>query len=96
MTTRVYKKGRLVRLEVDVKDINGALVDPSTLALKVVKPSGVTNTYTYGAAEITRISQGLYYKEITGDVHGLWLYDWTSTGTGQGAEHGEFMCEGRA
>jgi hypothetical protein len=54
--------------------------DPTTLMLEVKDPSGNVGVYTYAAAEITRESVGVFYKDITFDEAGWWVYEWHATG----------------
>jgi len=60
--------------------VSGTNTDPTTIQLEVQDPSGNTDTYTYIAAQITRSSAGVYYKDITFDEAGWWIYEWTGTG----------------
>jgi hypothetical protein len=93
MTIAVYQRGDLVRISGVFKDIAGTLIDPSTVALNVSKRSGPT-TYTYPATVI-KDSAGNYHVDVSATERGTWLYEWVTTGTGQAAEHGEFVVEGR-
>lgn len=62
--------------------VAGTPTDPTTVTLVVTDPSGNTEgTYTYGGATITKSSTGVYYKDLTVDEVGTWLYRWTGTGT---------------
>lgn len=60
--------------------VDGTKTDPTTLSLEVKDPSGNTDTYTYAAAQITRSSAGVFYKDITFDEAGWWTYEWQGTG----------------
>jgi hypothetical protein len=60
--------------------VAGANTDPTTISLAVTTPAGVTTTYTYAAAEITRTAAGIYTKTITTTAAGTWMYVWTGTG----------------
>jgi len=83
-----YDKGDSVRLGATftVSDVN---TDPTTVTLKVKNPAGVTSTYTYGAAEITKSATGIYYKDITVTDDGMYYYRFEGTGTCVAAsEHG--------
>jgi hypothetical protein len=94
MTIAVYQRGDLVRISGVFKDIAGTLIDPSTVALNVSKRSGPT-TYTYAGATVIKDSTGNYHVDVSVDERGTWLYEWVTTGTGQAAEHGEFVVEAR-
>lgn len=98
MTINVHKKGALARVDASFRDVDGALVDPSTVSCRVTKPSGtpLQTTSTYNPGTIVRESEGVYYLDVDVDVGGEWHYVWISTGNGQATEHGVFMVEGKA
>ena len=73
--------GDIIRLQATFKDSTGALVDPTTVVLKVKTPALVTSTYTYALAQVTRASLGVYYKDVTPDAAGVWRFRWYATGT---------------
>lgn len=97
MTTapiNVYEKGDLVRVTGAFTNIAGDPIDPTTVSLFVTNPAGVTTEYVYGVdAEVVRVELGSFYGEISAAASGQWLWKWGSTGTGQAAEHGEFMVQ---
>lgn len=59
--------------------VAGVNTDPTTISLAVTTPAGVTTTYTYAAAEITKTAVGIYTKTITATAAGTWVYVWTGT-----------------
>lgn len=61
--------------------VSSTNTDPTTITLEITDPSGNTDTYTYGAAQVTKDGTGLYSKQITPDEAGLWKYRWVGTGT---------------
>lgn len=61
--------------------VNGAATDPTTVSLAVTTPSGVTTTYTYAGATITKTGTGVYAKDITCSEAGDYVAVWTGTGT---------------
>ena len=69
-----------VKINITITDENGDVTDPTTLTLVTVSPTQTYATYTYGAAEIDTSGTGLYYKVLTPDESGVWLYSWSSTG----------------
>lgn len=89
----LYQKGELVRIAGTFTTLAGAAQDPSTVSLKVTKPSGTTTTYAYNPGTIVKDGTGLYHLDVSADEVGRWYYTWISTGTGQAAENGEFMVE---
>jgi len=57
--------------------------DPSTLTLELKSPAGAVTSYTYGAAQITRVSAGVFSKTLAASVlnaPGMWYYSWIGTG----------------
>lgn len=93
MTINVRQVGDLVRLSASFS-VSGSAVDPATVTLTVMDPSGNSDEYTYAASQITKVTTGSYRKDISADEAGDWHYRWESTGTGQASELGQFMVEG--
>jgi hypothetical protein len=86
-----YQVGDLIRLGIEVRNLSNHLVD-ATMSLKVTNPEGLAVTY----ADATRASTGKFYREITANKAGLWLYTWTAAGAGAGVSFWQFLVEGRA
>jgi hypothetical protein len=61
--------------------VAGVNTDPATISLAITTPAGVTTTYTYGAAQITKTAVGIYTKTITATEAGTWTYVWVGTDT---------------
>lgn len=80
-----YTVGQLVHVSSAFKNVEGTLLDPTTVALRVRKPSGTTLT-----PGVTRDSAGQYHADVEVDVPGGWTYYWYSTGSGETAGNGEF------
>ena len=91
MSIDVRNKGDLVRITATFTDVDGNLVDPGTITLKVMDPSGNIDSYTYSGGDVTKASQGSYYKDVSADEEGDWHCWWLSTGSGQGAEPTQFV-----
>lgn len=86
-----YVVGAVPKMQLTVKDDASALIDPSTLVFKLMKPNGTTVTYTYGTSpQLVRKSQGIYYVNYKVDMAGAWTYRFESTGTGEGAVEDSF------
>jgi hypothetical protein len=71
--------GDAIRLE-NTCTVDGTKTDPTALTLQVKDPSGNVDLYTYSLSEITRSSAGVFYKDITFDEAGWWVYEWHATG----------------
>lgn len=93
VTPKAYQVNDLVRLGIEVRNLNNSLVD-ATMALTVTDPDGLDDDYL--AADITRQSTGRYYLEVTADKPGLWTYVWSAEGSAQGVTFWQFLVEGRA
>lgn len=93
MTINVYDIGQLVPISALFEDADGVDTDPSTVTLEVLDPAGNTRTYLYGASptEVIRDSAGNYHVDVEADQAGDWFYKWSSTGSGQAAQEGQFM-----
>ena len=85
----------LVRLEANFRNDEGTDVDPTTVVIRVMSPSRVETTYTYGTdAEMTKSSVGDYAADITPDESGRWHFRWQTTGTGTTlAFEGDFLVQ---
>ena len=87
-----YNEGSRVRLQVTFKDAAGVVADPSVVTLKVRDSADVNTTYTYAAAEITKASTGIYYKDITLNRGGQWEFWFTGTSGLTAAAGDEITC----
>ena len=91
MATDSYDIGDKPRLTGTFTDITLAVFDPTDVNLTVKSPLGISTTYTYAAAEITRASTGVYTYDLLLDRAGLWNYRWFSTTDGV-AQTGEIIA----
>lgn len=55
--------------------------DPTTISLTIEVPAGTETTYTYAGGTVSKLSTGVYYKDVSLDSAGAWKWFWTSTGT---------------
>jgi hypothetical protein len=89
-----YPSGQPIRLSTTVRDVTGALVNPTalTLLVKIAQADGTmltTGTYASPANDGT----GLLHQDVPVtdlSVIGHYQYTWTATGTGAGVSFGEF------
>lgn len=72
----------LVRIETNFQNVDGTALDPTTVTLLTMSPSGTETTYTYADGEVTRESAGVYYYDLTPDESGRWAWRWQTTGSG--------------
>lgn len=77
--------GNKVRIEASIRDISGELADPTTVTVKVRKPSGAVLTISPD-----RVSTGIYRSEVAVDEGGQWCYRIEGTGAVTTATEGSF------
>ena len=80
MSRNLFRIGEAVRLEDNFTDTDALDVDPTTVTLKLISPSGTQTSYTYAAAQITRSSTGHYYMDYVPAEAGPWRARWEATG----------------
>jgi hypothetical protein len=86
-----YDLGDLVRVSAAWTNAAGTAIDPTAVFAKYKDPSGSTTTLTYGTdLALVKDSTGNYHVDIDANEAGTWRYRFYSTGTGQGAEEGNF------
>lgn len=90
MSDGLYFVGSVVRLSVDLADIDGAPVDPGGLSLKVRTPVGALLVRDYQAGEILRDGVGAFHADMTCDSAGAWAWRWESNA---GAVEGVFRVQ---
>jgi hypothetical protein len=76
--------GSGIRESTTVRDVTGALADPTTIALTILKPDGTTQTY----AAPVHDSTGLYHQDIPPadmPIVGHYAGKWVTTGVAAGA-----------
>ena len=89
MAVNTYDKGDTIRLKAEFK-VSSVYTDPTAVTLKVKNAAGVISTYTYALAEITKLSTGIYYKDISINDDGIWFYKFEGTGTVAAASEHKF------
>jgi hypothetical protein len=75
-----YAKNKYVTITATFA-VSGVATDPTTVTLKVQNPAGITTSYTYALAEVTKLATGIYSKTIQLSSSGYWAYQWVGTGT---------------
>lgn len=96
----IYHPGDTVRIGMVYRDLDGALSDPTTIAVRVVDPAGDATDYTLLAGEVTVST--LADAELAGDfellldlpdeaaAEGDWTFSVRSTGTPRRVESAAF------
>ena len=83
--------GDVRRMSVSYQEKDLTYVDPTTVTLNIVAPSGAITTYVYLTdAELVQDSAGQYYADYLLDESGIWKYQWISTGTLPSMEEGSW------
>ena len=91
MAINVYDVGDVVRVSGAFTDADDVAADPSGVQFAYEGPDGVAETLVYGTdAELVKASTGNYYVDLTPTTAGDWHYRWIGTGTGAGAQLGQF------
>jgi len=75
-------------------DANGAVIDPTTITLYLKPPSGAVGTYTYAAAQVTKVASGTYSYNGTATMAGYWNVRWVGDGAAVAAEQGIYFVRG--
>ncbi len=89
--TCTYDIGDLIRLSVTFENLSNALVDPTSVVLKIKLPSGSISTLTYPAdAAIERASEGVYQSDVEITEAGTWSYRFQGTGAVKAAVESYF------
>jgi len=84
-----------IRLTAHFYDDNDTDTNPTTVVCKVLSPTGIACTYTYGTdSNIGRVDVGDYYCDVTPTVSGRWSYRWEATGNATTvANEGTFVVD---
>jgi hypothetical protein len=85
-----YVTGDTVVLEATF-NVDGADTDPTTVELKVKRPSGTVDTYTSGFGTPATGKRTKSYSNTSDS--GTYWYRWTGTGAAPGVEEGSFRVE---
>ena len=88
-----YHVGDLVHCKAVFTNLSGALIDPSTVILKVRKPDDTTASYIYGSSAMVHESQGIYSMDLAANLAGTWYYEFSATGVGQCAGDNRFFVK---
>lgn len=84
MTTTIAQVGDARTLRATFTS-SGVPVDPTTITVKIMAPSGTISTYTFAGGDITKVQTGVYDYVLSITSSGKWKYKWFGTGTAQAA-----------
>lgn len=84
-----YDIGDVVRIMVTFQTISGAYIDPTTVVLKILLPTGVVLQRQY-PTEVVKSSSGQYYYDFSVTVSGTHSVRWEGTSPAQGAGESTF------
>ena len=82
-----YPRGNMVQLYATFTDMNGNLVDPTTVACQYVISTGST---VYNVTT-TQVSTGVYTANLTTTIAGTYTYRFTGTGAVTAAQENAFI-----
>jgi len=84
-----------VRIAANFQDEERIDIDPDTVKLRILSPSGVETTYVYGTDDaLVKASTGDYYVDFKPAQSGRWSFRWETTGTNkETAPEGEFVVQ---
>lgn len=80
-----FDVGDVARLSVSFTDADGALADPSNVALTVRDPAGASTTPTVTQDDD---DTGHYYADVALASAGTWYWRWAGTGANAAATEG--------
>lgn len=77
----VYEIDTTIELTgVFINALTGVYIDPTTVQLYVLDPTGVQTSYTWPSSSIVRDQLGHFHQTITPNKSGTWLYKWQGSG----------------
>ena len=87
-----YDVGDMIRCSVVFKDLNGTVIDPTTVVLKIKKPNNSLVTYNYLAdAELIKDSVGNYHYDFLITLDGMHTFGWFGSGNMSAVETSTFF-----
>lgn len=87
-----YRLGTDVKVTGIFENLSGAVYDPSTVTVKVQKPDGTETSYVYlTAAEVIKVSTGVYYIWLAPTLTGKYVVRFKGTGTVRVADESSFI-----
>jgi hypothetical protein len=78
-TVHFESSSELARIQ-NTFSVDSVATDPTTVSLVITDPTQASTTYTYAASTITKVSTGVYRKDVPCSIDGTWTYEWTGTG----------------
>lgn len=90
-----YDKGDYIRLTGTWRNDSGALVDPTTVTLKIQTPDGSITPLTFASGYVVKDSVGVYHYDYLCSSQGNYTYRWEGTGNAIASGQGSFFVEDR-
>lgn len=87
MTSLNLLVGDMARVSVIIKDVAGALADPTTLTFKLKPPTGGISSHT---GDVVKESTGKYHYDVSLSEAGYYKFRWEALGENQGVVEGGF------
>lgn len=89
MPTNEYAINQAVRLSANFT-VDSVPTDPSEIILFVQEPDGTEHFYYYTSGSVSKLTTGSYYKDLTPDDSGKWVYRWEGNGV-EAADESSFI-----
>lgn len=87
----IYQVGDLLRLKATFTDVDGAVADPTTVAVTVLTPGGTETEWTCAGGDLTRVSTGIYYYDFSVTESGKHYFTWSAGGAYVASDQGAFQ-----
>lgn len=87
-TVRIFGRFKAATFVVTdgVPEASYALADPTTVTLTIKAPGDVVETsYTWAGGQVTRVSAGVFYRDLDLGLAGRYLVRWIGTGAAAAA-----------
>lgn len=87
-----YDVGDMIRCSVVFKGLDGAVIDPTTVTLKIKQPNNSLLTYIYNInAGLIKDSVGNYHYDFLITSDGMHTFGWVGTGNMYATEESTFF-----
>jgi hypothetical protein len=87
-----YDIGDMVRCSVIFKNLNDAVIDPTTITLKIKLPNATVLEYVYlTEAGLIKDSVGNYHYDFLITMDGMHIFKWIGTGNVYAVEESSFF-----
>lgn len=90
-----FRIGQLIELAGEIRNLAGALADPTTVTFRIREPDGTLTAKIHGTdPELEKTATGRYRIEWPATMNGVHWYRFEGTGAVQAAEEASFTVLG--